>query len=152
MTDKIKGEGEFQLVRRVRERVGCDECGEVADRRHSYLLHNSRSNRASSGYGKDDISWCSDLELFSCETCRKKWSYARPPAPDGYSESSTFSLRDFKTGEPSDRFAHMFLKWRETDLTETLVGHVARIQASAVVPIVTRPEGFLEQNRPEERG
>ncbi len=141
-TDKIKGEGEFQLVRRVRVRVECDNCGEPADQRHTYLLDGYRSNPQSSAYRKDDCSWCSDKELFSCAECRKGWSYARPPTPAGYSECSTYSLRDFKTGEMRERFAHMFLTWKETDLTETLVGHVARIQASAVVPII-EADGLL---------
>lgn len=120
MIDKIKGEGETKLVRRTKVRVECDNCGEPADQRHTYLLPNARRNPASSAYGGDDVSWCSDKELFSCEECRSlpNWYNKRPPTPEGYETCSTFSLKDFKTGVMSNRFAHMFLVWREEEIPE----------------------------------
>ena len=45
----------------------CQLCELPARYRHSFLLPNSRSNPESRGYGKDDISWCSDDEMFACE-------------------------------------------------------------------------------------
>lgn len=44
----------------------CHECGETATQRHTFLLENARRNPASTAYGKDDVSWCADEEVFTC--------------------------------------------------------------------------------------
>lgn len=99
----LKDEGETKVVIRTLTRVGCENCGEPADQQHTYVLPNARRNPKSSAYGRDDISWCSDHEIFTCEACRAENNGREPPAA-GYEWCSTFK---------SDQFAHMFLKWRE---------------------------------------
>ena len=94
----LKGEGEIQLIKRTRVRIGCDECGEYAQFRHGFLLNGARNNPASSAYRKDDCSWCSDKNVFTCVACKR-------PQIDGYEWCNTF--------EAGDRFAHMFLQWLE---------------------------------------
>lgn len=101
MSEKLlKGEGETEIVIKMRVRHECHICGEPAQFKHSFLLEGARRNPASSAYGKDDCSWCSDTELFVCKEHEKE----RTP-PDGYSWCSTFTA--------SDRFANMFLYWQE---------------------------------------
>jgi hypothetical protein len=90
----LPGEGESKMV--TKTRVTCAECGDSAHFRHTYLLPNGRNNPASSAYRRDDCSWCSDEETFTCRTCKR-------PTIDGYSWCSTFPA--------NDRFAHLFLKW-----------------------------------------
>lgn len=94
--DVLPGEGEIKTETRERKRVECDECGEPAHFRHNYLLLNPRSNPASSGYGRDDISWCSDASRYTCEECNL-------PFLVGYEWAATFSA--------CKEYAHMFLKW-----------------------------------------
>jgi hypothetical protein len=97
----LPGEGDTKLVERTRVRIECEQCGEPATKKHTYLLPGARRNPASSAYGRDDCSWCSDHEAFTCDDCRQ-------PRPDGYEWCSTFSAR------PS--FAHMFLRWSEREI------------------------------------
>lgn len=97
-------EGETRTVVRTRVRVGCGQCSERAVKRHSYLLPGARRNRASAAYGKDDISWCSDHEEFTCAACPQ-------PEADGYEWCSTFSVAPGK-----HQFAHMFLRWTEQEV------------------------------------
>lgn len=81
------------------ERVLCDLCGEnPADQKHTYLLPRARVDPDSSAYGRDDISWCSDEESFSCPKCRAKEQTRHPPMR-GYEQCSTFFY---------DRMPHMF--------------------------------------------
>ena len=87
---------------------GCDECGESARYKHTYLLKGTRSNPASSAYGKDDCSWCEDECSYSCEEHKE---LVRRNIPDGYVWCSTFSR---------DRFEHMFLYWEETSKEKIL--------------------------------
>lgn len=98
--DVLPGEGDEKTVRSIRCRHDCCECGEPAHFKHSYLLDGTRNNPASSAYGMDDCSWCSDKDEFTCKTCRKS-------TIDGYKWCSTFPA--------SERFAHMFLYWREVE-------------------------------------
>ena len=103
----IPGEGDKVIVERTRVRVGCGNCGEPAVARHTFLLPNARRNPASSAYGRDDCSWCSDHEESTCGDC------PRPrPRPDGYEWCSTFTIKPDNL-----RFAHMFLRWDERELT-----------------------------------
>jgi hypothetical protein len=97
----LPGEGEIKVVRKTRVRIECENCGEFATKRHTYLLENARRNPASSAYRHDDCSWCSDGDVFTCDACK-------PTAPNGMHWCSTFSV--------SDRFAHMFLSWVEKEI------------------------------------
>lgn len=98
--DLLPGEGESRTVTNTKVRRICDECGEPAHFRHSFLLPNARRNPASSAYGRDDCTWCSDEETFTCRT-----HTARDTKPDGYEWCSTFPA--------NARFAHMFLVDKE---------------------------------------
>ncbi len=86
----------------------CQECGEPATKRITFLYENSRRNPASAGYGKDDISWCSDDEAFSCIVHEKE---IRNNPPRDMNDCSVFTR--------SERFEHMFLEWKETKLDFT---------------------------------
>ena len=81
----------------------CDVCGEVADFRLSFLTPNARCNPASSGYQKDDVSWCSDAEIFVCGA--HQHNYTLPP---GLEWCGTFPLISFP---------HMGLYWHEVEFT-----------------------------------
>lgn len=94
--DVLPGEGEKKTKTEIRVRVECDECGEPAHYKHTYLLPHCRSNPASTAYGRDDCSRCEDTARFTCKKCHK-------PSVDGYGWCSTFPA--------SARYAHMFLEW-----------------------------------------
>lgn len=108
MSDEpLKGEGDVRTRVQKRVRRKCSNCGAPATHRVSYLLLNARSNPASKGYGKDDISWCSDDEEWSCEDCRR---HVEANAPHGMEWGASF---------PGERFSHMVLHW-ETVHEETV--------------------------------
>ena len=102
--DKLPGEGDTKTVTRTRVRIRCDNCAEPAHFKYTFLLPNARSNPASNGYGGDDMSWCSDAEQFSCRDAECIREMQRL---DGYGSCSTYSA--------TERFAHMFLRWRDSD-------------------------------------
>lgn len=99
--DDLPGEGEIETITRKRVRICCDECGELAHYKQTYLLPNARSNRASSAYGRDDCTWCSDGHYYVCKTCKAPWEH------DGMTQCSTFPALA--------KFAHMFLEWKTID-------------------------------------
>lgn len=104
--DKLKGEGDVEVIRRTRVRKACEYCGEPATQRHMYLLQNFRSNPASSAYRRDDCSRCSDHDIFTCDNCR-------PERPDGMSgcDGRQRLIRDDGTVYPGS--VHSFLEWSE---------------------------------------
>jgi hypothetical protein len=104
-TELLKGEGETKLLLRKRVRHECN-CGEVATQRHSYLLPRARSNPNSRGYGKDDVSWRSDHEEFTCDACPL-------PNVEGFEWCATFGVANFP---------HMLLTWIERDAANILTG------------------------------
>ena len=97
ITGTLPREGEVR--EQTLTRATCEECGEPATRKVTFLLDNARRNPASSAYGKDDCRWCSDAEAFACETHRHT---LKPP--QGHSLCSIFPC--------TARLAHMFLVWR----------------------------------------
>ena len=99
--ETLPGEGATEIVVKTRMRHECDVCGEPAHYKHTYLLEGARRNPASNAYGKDDCSWCEDESRFVCAEHKNDRQ-----APEGYSWCSTFPA--------SDRFAHMFLYWKES--------------------------------------
>ena len=109
----LKGEGDIQIIKRERVRIECEFCGEPADERHTYLLPNARRNPGSSAYRHDDCTWCSDHEVFTCADCRKSEFLGHAPSAEGFEWCSTFAL--------SDRFAHMFLHWKEIEIADPSV-------------------------------
>ena len=98
--DMLPREGETVRTIKTLIRVRCDECGEAAHFRHTYLLPNCRTNTASSAYHKDDCSWCSDKEVFTCRECSR-------PEVKGYGWCSSFPA--------NERFARMFMRWEEKE-------------------------------------
>ena len=96
--DKLPGQDEIVTVTKQHCRQECEECGEDAHYKHTWLLSGTRSNPASSAYGRDDCSWCEDECTYTCRECK-----ASPP--DGYVTCSRFSA--------VEKFAHMFLYWKE---------------------------------------
>lgn len=103
----IKGEGDTKVVIKTRCRRECASCGDPATKRHSYCYINGRRNPASSMYGRDDCSYCSDADAFACDDCEQE--VRRACCPEGMDWGSTFTLG---LGN-----SHMFLEWRERDAT-----------------------------------
>ncbi len=142
---KLPNEGEVKIIRKTKVRCCCDECGEYATKKHTFLLDNARSNPASSAYRHDDCSWCSDTEAFACDDCAEKM---RRNPPDGYGWCGTFSVTPEKL-----QFAHMFLKWKEEDITPEysnknthkiqLAMLVERVKDANRVKLAEDKEGFL---------
>lgn len=75
----------------------CEICGNPASWRITFLddgTCGARKNPASSAYGKDDCSWCSDAELFAC---KKHQNEVRRICPNGFSWCATFPLSKYKS-------------------------------------------------------
>ena len=83
--------GDREVIEYVWKWRECDECGIPARFRVSFLLDNYRSNPASSGYRRNDCSWCSDYEMFAC----KNHKHTVEP-PHGYGSAGYFPLKRFK--------------------------------------------------------
>jgi len=98
----LPGEGETKTILKTRVRRECEECGEPASFEHTFLLEGARRNPASSAYGRDDCSYCSDACRFVCADHERE----RTP-PDGHVWCSTFSAK---------RFPHRFLTWSEQEI------------------------------------
>ena len=85
--------GDVKITKQIRRWQACEECGYPAKYKIAFLLEGFRHNPASSGYGRDDCSWCSDLEIFACE----KHKRTLDRAPQGYHHGSCiFTLRKLK--------------------------------------------------------
>jgi hypothetical protein len=67
LSSEAENSGVPQLPLTVRERVKC-RCGQVATKRHTYLLHDWESNPKSSGYGKSGF-YAADAQAFTCDAC-----------------------------------------------------------------------------------
>lgn len=110
----LKGEGDVKVSIETRVRRGCDNCGEAATKKHTYCFVNGRSNPASSMYRRDDCTYCSDAESFSCDACHNE--VKRACCPDGMSWTSTFSI--------SPAFGHLFLYWESRPATEAEIAAI----------------------------
>lgn len=95
-------EGEVRTITQVCERRTCEECGEPATAQLTFVLPDARHNSASSGYGRDDISWCSDEKMFVC----KEHEGAR------YSIARRIGM-EWCALFPCEKFEHLFLYWKE---------------------------------------
>ena len=107
---KLDGEGETRTVIKTRVRRECDGCGGPATHKHTYLNDApvaARRNPASSAYGRDDCTWCSDYDQYLCDGCDRK-DY-EGDVPDGHHWCSTFKV---------DRLPHLFLYWHERELEQ----------------------------------
>ena len=101
VVELLEGEGDTLTTVSVRRRITCDECGEPAYFKHTYLVPRARTNPISSAYGHDDCTWCADEKRFTCKTCRR-------PEVEGFEWCSTFKC---------ERFPSMFLEWVEVSST-----------------------------------
>ncbi len=101
--DVLPGEGIEKTITTRRVRRACDNCGEPAHYRCTYLLPDARRNPASSAYRRDDCTWSSDLEKFYCAKCCNHGN--RWPHQEGYETCSIFPA--------NERFADLFLTWEE---------------------------------------
>lgn len=98
--DVLPGEGEVKTTTKQRQRIGCEECGEAAHFRHTFVLHNARNNPQSGAYGRDEIIYCADAERFVCR------EHQNPRGePEGMHWCATFAA--------TAQTAHMFLRWRD---------------------------------------
>lgn len=96
--------GEIRTKTEQYKRKGCDYCGEPATKQFWFLLENFRRNPASKAYGRDDCSWCCDLEVNSCANPECVSEMRR--APDGYFHGCT----EVTLGDGN---AHLFHRWVE---------------------------------------
>lgn len=132
MNNEIKPE--YKLLRK--EWRECAECGEPAVYHITFLLDNARRNPDSNGYGKDDISWCSDEETWACEEHKTELERTHQ---HGLNWCATFGL---------DRFKHMGEYWVKDNAD---VGAALRFKAEvepALREFVTA-QRILEEARPE---
>ena len=105
---KLDGEGETKTVVKTRVRRECDGCGEPATHQHTYLNDGpsgARRNPASSAFGRDDCTWCSDYDQYLCDDCDRR-DY-EDDVPEGHRWCSTFKI---------DRMPHRFLRWDEREI------------------------------------
>ncbi len=93
--------GQKKIVEYIYTERECEECGEPAQYKLTFLLEGGRRNPRSSAYGRDDCTWSSDEEKFSCEVHKDS---VRRNSPEGMSWCSTF---DGKT------YPHMVMFWNK---------------------------------------
>ncbi len=108
---KLKDEGETKTILKTRVRQECESCGEPATKKHTYLNDGptgARNNPASSAYGRDDCTWCSDFAIYTCNNCKKQELESN--LPKYYHSCATFKI---------DGFPHLFLYWMEQELEKT---------------------------------
>lgn len=123
MNAQLKGEGDLKFVVKERIRRECDNCGEPATKRISYCYINGRRNPASSMYGRDDCTFCSDHEAFSCDACERE--VTRVCCPDGMNWGGTFY---------GESMSHMLLHWVEREMSEAQLAAMLAEREKAAQP------------------
>ena len=98
----LKGEGEVRITKERCYRRICGQCDEPATHRLSFLLDGARRNPASKAYGRDDCSWCSDEDRYSCKSHVED---VRRAPPEGMGWCSTFDCVKL--------YPHMLLYWQK---------------------------------------
>lgn len=84
--------GEIRTTSEIARWHECEQCGMPARYKCTFLLEGARRNPNSKAYGKDDCSWCSDLDIYACEKHKNEiWR-----DHDGYVICSCFPLKNFK--------------------------------------------------------
>jgi hypothetical protein len=99
-----------KIVRKFQMEQCCIHCGEPAQEQLTFLLYNARKNPQSKGYGKDNISWCSDAEAFSCGDQACERTIKQEIGEQDYEWCSTFKR--------TPHFEHLFWLWIEEDITD----------------------------------
>ena len=86
--------GDIITKRQQRKWQECQICGHPASFRITFLVGgNPRGNPASSAYGRDNCSWCSDAEAYACKKHEKT---VKADPPSGISWCATFPLKRYK--------------------------------------------------------
>lgn len=85
--------GEIEIIKYRWNWRDCEKCDLPARYCLTYLLRDSRHNPSSSGYRKDDISWCADESLYACQKHERD---VERETPDEMSFCSSFQLKRFK--------------------------------------------------------
>ena len=98
-------EGDKREIVQEYRRKECEQCGEPATHNLTFLLPNARRNPASSGYGKDDISWCSDKSMLVCDECVKS----------RYKIANELRMEWCADYPKNDSFEHMFYAWETVE-------------------------------------
>jgi len=96
-------EGETRTTEEICVRRECEKCGKPATWQLTYLHKNARANPASHGYGRDDVSWCSDKDVFVCDEHEKERRNIGEEL--GMDWCSAFPY--------GERFKHLFLYWKK---------------------------------------
>lgn len=109
--ETLPDEGKERIRREVRRRHQCDRCGGHATRKLRFLVEDGRRNPASSAFGRDDCSYCSDYDAFACEKCEREVECTYAPRGMRWSSTSYATTRN----------QHMFLYWEEYEI-ETVEG------------------------------
>jgi len=92
--------GDTRILKQVCKRRECEKCDAPATHKLSFLLPHARTNQASSAYGKDDCSWCSDEKMFVCDEHEKDRHHIAEELGMGWCSSFPYA-----------KFEHMFLYW-----------------------------------------
>lgn len=103
--DALPGEGETRTRVEIQRRRECEECGEPAHFKLSFIFKGARSNPNSSAYGRDDCSWCSDHDTWACREHRQSVERAEEATGEWAWSAATVPA--------TERWAHMFLYWAE---------------------------------------
>lgn len=106
---------DVQIIHKRLADRACDYCSAPATYRNTYLNdgeRGARHNPASSAFGRDDCTWCSDFDDYLCAKCHERDETDN--VPDGFGWCSTFE---------KSKFPKMFKVWVEEplDIYETLV-------------------------------
>lgn len=99
-------EGDVRIVVERYERRKCDECDELAVFKFTWLLEGFRHNPASTGYGRDDCTYCSDLDAYRCRKCAPSNDWL--PDPDGYLASGRAEYLPDKSHS-----RRLFMEWHQ---------------------------------------
>ena len=110
----------------------CAECDAPATKRLTFLIEDGRRNPASSAYGHDDCSYCSDYEAFSCDGHVRYVEHNE--CPDGMRWCSTYTY--------SDRFKHLFM-YRSQVRDESAIRKLLKAWLTAH-PARKRPKGMIK--------
>ncbi len=122
--------GDIRVIRQIAQWRECEGCGKPAKYRLTFLLQDFRSNPASKAFGRDDCSWISDLDIYSCENCKHTLSQS----PHGYNSGcGCFPLIKFK---------HMGFYWITQPKSENNLGEYEPKSDESKLPTPSEMRGM----------
>lgn len=133
---------ETKLILKVKEPRECGNCGEPASYKNTYLNDGqtgARHNPASSAYGRDDCTWCSDYDQFLCGDCHANCHEA--DVPEGFHWCSTFEKA---------RLPHMFWQWCEVEIDATEAASAIDGPLSLIRKAQERLTDYLRPDGPDD--